>query len=253
MPTFDLVGRTALVTGGSAGIGLALTRLLIREGVSRIIIVGRDADRLATVAAEFPGAVTTYAADLSCSVDVDRLIAELPMLAPDLSLLINNAGSQLLTDLPTSDGPDLIPDLRMEIAVNFTGVIALCIGLLPQLSRQPSAAIVNVTSGLALAPKMSSPVYCATKAGVRTFTRALRYQCEAELPHVQVIEALPPIVDTSMTKGRGRAKITPEACAAEIIAGVQAGQREVYVGKAKLLRAIMRVSPELGYRIMRGG
>jgi uncharacterized oxidoreductase len=129
----------------------------------------------------------------------------------------------------------------------------LSAGLLPLLARQPSAAILNITSGLALAPKKSSPVYCATKAGLRSFTRALRYQCEDALPHVHVVEALPPLVDTAMTHGRGRGKISPEACAAEIVAGLKAGRREIHVGKAKLLRAVIRLSPALGYRIMRDG
>lgn len=253
MSAFHLTARTALVTGGSAGIGLALTRLLVSNGVAKIIIVGRDPGKLSSVAAEFPGTVVTVQADLSNRVDLDRLLDRLPTLAPDMSLLINNAGSQLLTDMTASNAPSLIPALRTEIEANFTSTVALCVGLLPLLARQQSAAIVNVTSGLALAPKMSSPVYCATKAGVRSFTRSLRYQCEAKLPRVRIVEALPPLVNTTMTQGRGRAKISPEACAAEIIAGLRAGRREIHVDKAKLLRAIMRISPIVGYRIMRGG
>lgn len=253
MRPFDLTGRTALVTGGSAGIGLSLTRLLVSEGVARVVVIGRDPDKLTAVATKFAGTVTTVRADLSKDNDIDRLVDRLPSLAPDLSLLVNNAGSQLLTDLTAPDAPTLIADLRNEIAANFAAVVALCAGSLPLLASQPSAAILNVTSGLALAPKMSSPVYCATKAGVRSFTRALRYQCEAKLPHLRIVEALPPLVDTAMTRGRGRAKITPEACAAAIVAGLKAGEADVYVGKVKLLRMIMRVSPTLGYRIMRGG
>jgi uncharacterized oxidoreductase len=73
------------------------------------------------------------------------------------------------------------------------------------------------------------------------------------LPHVRVAEALPPLVDTDMTRGRGRRKISAEACAAEILSGLKAGRPEIHVGKAKLLAAIMRASPALGYRIMRDG
>ncbi len=61
------------------------------------------------------------------------------------------------------------------------------------------------------------------------------------------------MVDTAMTEGRGRGKISPEACAAQILAGLQAGRREIDVGKTRLLRAILRVSPALGQRIMRNG
>lgn len=70
---------------------------------------------------------------------------------------------------------------------------------------------------------------------------------------MRVIEALPPLVDTNMTRGRGRGKISAEDCAREIISGLKTGRREVYVDKAKLLHAIMRLSPALGYRIMLDG
>jgi len=253
MLAFDLSGRTALVTGGTAGIGLALARGLLAEGAARVLVVGRDQGRLDAVVHDLGPRVVPLQADLSLPAEVDRLLGLLPDLAPDLSLLINNAGSQRLTDLICEDPLALLPALRAEIGANFDAVVALSVGLLPVLARQPSAALVNITSGLALAPKMSSPVYCGAKAGVRSFTAALRYQCEARLPQVRVVEALPPIVDTAMTEGRGRGKISPEACAAQIFAGLKAGRREIDVGKTRLLRAILRVSPALGHRIMRNG
>lgn len=253
MPRCDLNGRSALVTGGSSGIGLALCRLLLREGVARLVVVSRDEDKLAAAVAELGPAAIALRADLSEPAGIDRVLAAVAASAPDLSLVVNNAGTQLLTDFASADPAALLPRLRAEVGANFTSAVMLSAGLLPLLARQPSAAILNITSGLALAPKKSSPVYCATKAGLRSFTRALRYQCEDALPHVHVVEALPPLVDTAMTHGRGRGKISPEACAAEIVAGLKAGRREIHVGKAKLLRAVMRLSPALGYRIMRDG
>lgn len=249
---FDILGRTALVTGGASGIGLALVRRLHRDGAARVFVVGRDAAKLYALGREAPF-VTPLIADLADPTAVDRLLAELPARAPELSLVVNNAGTQRLSDFVTEDPAALVPDLRQEIRANFDAVVALSAGLLPILARQPTAAIVNVTSGLAIAPKRSSPVYCATKAGVRSFTRALRYQCEDALPHVRIVEALPPLVDTAMTAGRGRGKISAEACADEIVDGLRAGRAEIRVGKSKLLGAIMRLSPALGYRILRNG
>ncbi len=260
MPAFDVAGRTALVTGGAAGIGLALTEALVAAGAHRVVVVGRDPARLAAAAAAHPGVVTPLRADLGDAAAVGRLLAALPAEAPALSLVVNNAGVQHLTDLardaaadPDALARDVLPALAAEIATNLTSVVALSVALLPRLARQPSAAIVNISSGLALAPKRSAPVYCATKAAVRSFTRALRYQCEDRLPHVRVVEALPPLVDTAMTRGRGRGKLSAAACAAEILAGLQAGRDEVYVGRAKVLRALMRVAPAAGYRLMRDG
>lgn len=253
MARLELSGRTTLVTGGAGGIGLALTRRLLHEDVARVLVVGRDAAKLAALEAESRGRVVTLRADLSATADVDRMLDEVPDLAPDLSLVVNNAGSQTLSDFTGAHPRTLLPALRAEISANLTCVVALSVGLLPLLADQPSAAVLNVTSGLALAPKQSAPVYCATKAGVRSFTRALRYQCENSLPHIRVVEALPPLVDTDMTRGRGSGTISAERCAAEIVDGLAAGRTEIYVGRSRVLRAVMRTAPALGHRIMRSG
>lgn len=132
-------------------------------------------------------------------------------------------------------------------------VAVLSTGLLPHLRQLPCAAIVNITSGLALAPKRSAPVYCATKAAVRAFTRALRYQCQDAAPHIRVIDTVMALVDTDMTQGRGGSKISAAEAATAVITGMRRGADEISVGNVKLLRTIMRLSPTLGYRMVRNG
>lgn len=215
--------------------------------------MARDAAALDALAASHPGRVEPFSADLSDRTQVVALARTLSEAAPDLGILINNAGTQMLSDLVSPNAGLLAGSLATEIDLNFTGQVVLCCELLPLLIAQPSAMLVNVTSGLALAPKQSSPVYCATKAAMRHFSTALRYQAEARAPGLRVIEALPPLVDTDMTAGRGRGKISAEACAAEILAGMAAGRSHIYVGKSKLLRAIHACSPALAMRIMRDG
>ena len=75
---------------------------------------------------------------------------------------------------------------------------------------------MNVSSVLALAPKRSAPVYCATKAAVRSFSQALRYQLAAT-SSIRVVEALPPMVDTAMTAGRTGRKMSPDSVADAIL------------------------------------
>jgi uncharacterized oxidoreductase len=251
LPTFSLAGRTILLTGAARGIGRALLDELIARRAKRIFIVGRDAAALAELQARHPS-LQPIAADLSNQAQLDELIAELRGI-PDLSVLINNAASQLLTDLVDAESDRHRPALTSEIMLNFSAPIQLAVALLPQLLQQSSAMIVNVTSGLALAPKQSAPVYCASKAGLRSFTKALRYQAQARAGHIRIVEALPPLVDTAMTQGRGRGKISPAACAAKIIAGMEQGRDRIYVGKARLLRAIHGLSPALADRLMRRG
>jgi uncharacterized oxidoreductase len=246
-----LSNKTILVTGGARGIGRAITRRLVAEG-ARVIAVGRDVGKLAALEAEHPGAVRGWVADLSCPQQTDALIRALPAAHPELSVLINNAAAQTLSDFVGGDVEALRPALRSEISLNFDAVVALSTGLLPHLRKRPSA-IVNVTSGLALAPKTSSPVYCATKAAVRSFTKSLRYQCEDAAPQVRVVEAVMPLVDTDMTAGRGSGKISAERAADEVVDGLKAGRTEILVERARLLAALMRVAPEIGERVMRRG
>jgi uncharacterized oxidoreductase len=168
-------------------------------------------------------------------------------------VLVNNAGTQMLTDLMSPEAPGLVAPLRRELSLNLDGVIALTLGLMPVLLAQKRSIILNVTSGLALAPKQSAPVYCASKAGIRSFTKALRYQARTRAPHLSIVEASPPLVATGMTEGRGRGKISADECARAIVDGVLAGKETIYVGKAKLLHALLAVSPRLAERIMRDG
>jgi uncharacterized oxidoreductase len=120
--------------------------------------------------------------------------------------------------------------------------------LLPRLLERPEAAIVNVTSGLAIAPRAGGPVYCATKAGLRSFTQSLRYNLRDSRIHV--IEALPPVVDTAMTATRPKGKMPPAECAAQIIDAIESNAAEANVGMVRLLQLVHSLSPALARRIM---
>ncbi|MEV6304425.1 SDR family NAD(P)-dependent oxidoreductase [Actinoplanes sp. NPDC051861] len=243
---------TVLVTGGTRGIGRALTERLIGAG-ARVAVVGRDRERLAELAAEHGERVTAWPVDLADPAAVDGFLNEVTERHPDLSVVINNAAVQTQTDFLGADPVAMRPVLRREIAINLDALVAISTGLLPHLRERPAAAIVNLTTGLALAPKRAAPVYCATKAGVRSFTRALRYQCERDAPHIRVAEAIMPVVDTDMTRGRGTGKISADVAAAAVLAGLERGRAEIYVGKARLLPAIMRIAPAAGHRLLRDG
>ncbi|MGO4835837.1 SDR family NAD(P)-dependent oxidoreductase, partial [Rhizobiaceae sp. 2RAB30] len=128
---------------------------------------------------------------------------------------------------------------------------ALAVALLPVLVDNKPAAIVNLTSALAVAPKAAAPVYCATKAAVRNFSRGLRYQCEDAALGVSVIEVVMALVDTGMTRGRGKGKISPGAAARHVIDAIERGRDEVWVGATRIIRALHRISPRLAERVLR--
>jgi uncharacterized oxidoreductase len=248
--TFDLKNSTALITGGARGIGLELSEQLIGHGCN-VVAVGRNTRDLKSLQLRYPENVKTIAADLSLPDDVDRLIARVIADHPTINILINNAGIQTEMDFFSGDAAALTLLARKEIAVNMDGPIALTLGLLPVLWSYQHAAVVNIGTGLAIAPKAASPVYCATKAAMRSFTKALRYQCKDQAPHVHISEAIMTLVDTDMTRGRGRGKISAKQAAAEVIAGLRAGRDDIWIAKAKLLPLLNRVSPGLVERMMR--
>lgn len=236
----DVSGKSVLLTGGSAGIGRELARQLKAKG-AKVAITGRDKDRLKAMADEGYEAIE---ANLSSPAGVDALIADLGN--REIDILINNAGQGVDHDFreeaPDADAADGC------IYANLNAPLRLIAALVPRLRQRPEAAIVNVTSGLAISPRAGGPVYCATKAGLRSYTMALREQLKGTKIHV--IEALPPVVDTQMTAGRGGNKMSPEDCAGQIMAAIEGNKAEANVGMVKLLRVVNSISPKLAERIM---
>ncbi|PLX36591.1 MAG: hypothetical protein C0606_15070 [Hyphomicrobiales bacterium] len=244
-----LDGKRALVTGGTAGIGLAIARALAAEG-AKVILSGRDLARAEAVAATLPDA-EAIAADLSRPGDQVRLIEEVAERWPDLALLVNNAGMQV--NLPATGLGDagLADQMRAEVELNLTAPALLSLGLMPVLARQDEAAVVNITSGLAIVPKRTAPVYCATKAGLRNLTRSLRFRCEDAAPTVRMIDVVMSYVDTAMTAGRSGKKISADAAAADVLSGLRRGRDIVWVGKTRVLRWLDCLLPGLATRILR--
>ena len=154
----QLSGNTILLTGGSSGIGLALTRRLIAAG-NQVIVTGRRADALAAVTAELPSVITEVndAADAGARA---RLIAGLTARFPDLNVLINNAGIQRRVDLVHGEPWEAT---REEIAINLEAPLHFASLLIPHLRERPRAALINVSSGLAFVPLAAVPMYSANE------------------------------------------------------------------------------------------
>ena len=244
-----LSGHTVLVTGGSAGIGLALARQFYQRD-NRVIICGRNLERL-THAKEEMSEIETIQCDLAKDGELRDLAATIEKKFPDLSILVNNAGVQLNYQFIQAEREQVLKDIDWETQINFNAIVKLITLCLPLLRQQSESAIINVSSGLALTPKASAPVYCATKAAVHIFSKSLRYQMEDDLPNVAVFEAILPLVDTEMTEGRGQGKISPQQVAEEIMKALRKNHYEIKVGKVKLLVWINRVLPWLAESILR--
>lgn len=237
-----------LLTGGTSGIGLELLRQLSSLG-HNLIVLGRNAGKLTQLQQEF-SRLETYICDLAQREDVLSVAQKICAEHPDITLLINNAAIQH-QDLLFTGKPDYEAIAR-EVEINFLAPVYLSAVLLDHfLALKAACAIVNICSGLAFYPKTSAPIYCATKAALRSISQSLRDQLSAH--PVQVIEVILPIVDTPMTAGRGRKKLSAQVAAQQILAGVAQGKDEIYIGKARWLPWLLRISPGLVRTILRAG
>jgi uncharacterized oxidoreductase len=240
-----LSGNTIIITGATSGIGRALALRFHALG-NKIVAVGRKREKLLQMEGEMDDLVGLQC-DMSDRGQVEALIARILAEHPEANVLINNAGVQYNYALDGEEGD--LGKLAEEVEVNLVAMARLCQGLLPLFRSHRKAAIVNVGSGLAFAPKASAPMYFATKAAVHVFTQALRYQLEDS--NVQVFELIPPVVDTPMANGRQMDKISTESLVDEFIYSYQRNQLEMNVGKVKMLRRVMRVWPSFGNRLLK--
>jgi len=189
-------GNTILMTGGGSGIGRALAHRFHDLG-NEVIITGRRRANLDEAIAgrahmrgelldiEDPEAIRDFANHLAATHST-------------INVLINNAGIMPLENIGQQRD---LADAKAVIDTNLLGPIRMIDKLLPQLSSQPDAAIINVTSGLAFQPTSRAPTYSATKAALHSYTVSLRFALKGK---IEVIELAPPGVQTDLTPGQAQ-------------------------------------------------
>lgn len=242
-----LTGNTILITGGTSGIGLELASRFLSLG-NRVIISGRDPQKAEQIKKQMPG-VELLTGDLADDRSLQSLVHSITERFPELNVLINNAAVQY--NYTFADEPGVMDKISYELAANLAAPIKLTSALLPLLLQKKHSAVVHVSSGLAIAPKRSASVYCATKAAIHSYSKSLRYQLEGS--PVKVFEIIPALVETPMTAGRGRSKISPARLADEFLKNFGADVYESYIGKAKLLWLMARIWPAMADRLMKDG
>jgi uncharacterized oxidoreductase len=187
----DVHGHTVLVTGGASGIGHALAVRFLKAG-NAVIICGRREDKLREAQAN-DSALQIRVCDLTDPQQRAGLVAWAFDAYPQLDVLVNNAGIQHHLELGKAPA---WPTMHQEIVTNFEAHVHLATLAIPHLRDKQRPAIVNVTSGLAFVPRAAVPVYCATKAAMRSFTLSLRQQLADT--GIEVVEIIPPAVDTDL-------------------------------------------------------
>ncbi|EPX62377.1 DltE [Cystobacter fuscus DSM 2262] len=230
----DMASNTVLITGGASGIGLALAERFLRAG-SEVIVCGRREDKLREAQRAHP-ALHTRVCDVAKAEERVALASWVKSAFPRLNVLVNNAGIQ--RRLKLSDIEDWEAS-QQELAINLEAPIHLSALLVPHLLQQPRPALLNVTSGLAFAPLAFTPIYCATKAALHSFTLSLRHQLADTA--LQVIEIVPPAVNTDLGgPGLHTFGVPLDEFADAIVERLRQGEREIGYGTAEKARRASR-------------
>ena len=199
----NLTGNTILITGGGSGIGRGLAESLHALG-NQVIVAGRRQHALDETTAANAG-MKSLPLDIENPEAIREFAAKAVVEYPSLNFLINNAGI-MRTEKLLVQQPDLV-DAEAIVTTNLLGPIRLTAALLPHLLKQPRAAILNVSSGLAFLPLALTPTYCATKAGLHSYTLSLRYQLRST--SIEVLELIPPYVATNLMSGADDPRAMP--------------------------------------------
>jgi len=236
-----LTGRTILITGGSAGIGLAFALKFLELG-NEVIVTGRRQAVLDQVKAKHPK-LHTIQSDVADPAHVAALAARVKSDFPKLDVLMNNAGIMLYKNLkaPAAD----LAGLMAEINVNVGGVITTTSAFIDIL-RANKGTVINTSSALAFVPLPSAPIYSATKAAIHSYTQSLRFQLEET--GVEVIELMPPVVKTDLAselaEGGSVTVITTDELVKQSFAALKAGALEIRPGQSKQLAFMRRFAPD---------
>lgn len=187
---FSLVGRTALITGASSGIGAEIARVFADAG-AQVIAAGQSSGRLAALADEIGCA--TIAADISEPAGCVELIRQ-ALAQGDVDILVNSAGVALL-------GPAInlaLEDWERSMAINLRAPFLLAKGLAPDMIARGHGKIINISSQTGVIALPEHAAYASSKGGLNALTKSL---CVELAPHnVQVNAICPTVVMTAMGK-----------------------------------------------------
>ena len=207
--------RTALVTGGNRGIGLAVCRLLARRGL-HVVLASRDGaagEKAAAALGAAAGVVGAEALDVASDASVEALAERLRAERIRIDVLVNNAGIYPSGALLDAGGDEV---LNEALEVNFLGAVRTCRAFVPAMVRAGYGRVVNVSSGYgSFGEGLEGPApYSISKAALNALTVTLAQEV-ARAPDVKVNAVCPGWVRTRMG-GRG-APVSPEDAAESIV------------------------------------
>jgi len=263
-------GAAAAVTGAASGIGRALALELAARGCD-LALADRDEAGLRAVAAEIgkagPRKVTVHRVDVGAPQEIADFAAAAIAAHPGLNIVINNAGVALLGNF------DEVDQAQMDwlFNINFWGVVHVTRAFLPQLSKQPAAHIVNLSSIFGIIAPPGQTAYSAAKFAVRGFSESLRHELAMTKSPVRLSVVHPGGISTNIVRnsrtGSGvadnsrRAQSidrfdemainTPAVAAQRIITGIEKNAPRILIGgDARFMDLLQRLLPGTYWSIM---
>jgi uncharacterized oxidoreductase len=237
--------NTVLIVGGSAGIGLEIARLFAENG-NQVIITGRDKNRLDEAVGQLKN-TKGILNNFSKKEELELLVQTIKKDFPQTNIVINNAARAFVYDLNTVE--NLYELAEEEMQTNYLSIIRLNEKLLPHLKQQKQAAIVNVSSVVAIVPG-SLTTYSASKAALHSYTQSLRLSL-ARNGNIKVFELMPPLVNTDFSQAIGGSKgIHPSRVAIDLLDAIENDIYEIRVGNTQIIYDLFLKSPAEALQVM---
>ncbi|MGW7421541.1 SDR family oxidoreductase [Streptomyces sp. NPDC054813] len=226
-------GAVALVTGGNRGLGERFVAALLRRGAAKVYAAARDPDTVHT-----PEAVP-----IELDVTDPRAVRAAAEQAPDVTLLVNNAGIAIYSHVLDGD----LADVRRQLETNVLGPLQMCRAFAPVLARGGGGAILNVLSRGSCVSNPESAGYYASKAAEWSITNALRLALHRQGTLVTALHV--GAVDTELAaRTQGQPKSDPAEVVDLALDGVAAGAYEVLADDAtRRIKALLSSDPAAIY------
>lgn len=240
-------GKTILITGGSAGIGLEAARQFLAIG-AKVIITGRNLAKLEEAKKLYPQ-LTVIMSDVADENDSKLLYSKIAAMG-GIDILYNNAGVMYPTENLGLANDRHLESARKEMDINYLGVVYLTNLFMDMLKAKPEAAIINTTSILSYTPSLQEVTYSASKVALRFYTESLREHLRDLKSNLKVFELLPPLVATEMTANRTGKMLTTEQLVKSLVDGLRKDRYTIRVGDTKALYLISRLSPKKAFSLI---
>lgn len=206
----DIKDKVVLVTGGATGLGLSITKALLKEG-SIVHVVTRNIESYKKDLSEIDnGKLFSHQGDVTSYEQIKNIISEIG----DIDILINNAGVWIEGSLIDND-PEKISE---AIDVNTKGVIYTTKAVLPMMLKKDSGYIFNISSTSGVKAKENQTVYCASKFAVQGFTDSLKEDLKNS--KIKVSAFYPGGMNTKMFEKAGSGRDTTNFMSTETIASL---------------------------------